>query len=289
MSYVGKILVILQVALSILFMTFAGGVFAVHQNWRDKTMQVQKQLADSQKQTREAQSQLESAKTEFEAKLSEQTHIADGLKAQNTGLTAEVAELRTSNDSLKQQRATQTGLAESKAQEAQFRQDEAERQRVENQKLQERMDTLAAENRELKDELFTQQEAYRTLNKTYEAGLSQLAFLKRVVSNAGLETDPDVVARQAAPPPPVDGLVTHIRKNRANRVQFVEISIGSDDGLVKGNELDVVRIVGQDRSEWLGRVRIVDLGPDWAVAEVIQPSKNGIIQEGDNVTTRLKI
>jgi hypothetical protein len=70
-------------------------------------------------------------------------------------------------------------------------------------------------------------------------------------------------------------------------VQFVELSIGSDDGLLKGNELDVVRISGNDRSDWLGKVRVVDVGPDWAVAEIILPAKNGIIQEGDNVTTKL--
>jgi hypothetical protein len=289
MSYVGKILVIVQLVLSLLFMAFAGAVFAVHQNWRAKTEAVQKTLDQTQKSLEATQGELTLAKRDFETRLSEAEQKANTFQAKNTSMIAELAALKAQKDNLEQQRATQTGLAEAKANEARFRQEEAERTRIENTKLQTTLDQTAAETRELKDKMFTLEEAYKALNKQYEAGLAQLAYLKKIVANHGLETDPEVVAKQSAPPPPVDGIVTGVRKNRANRVQLIEISIGSDDGLVKGNELDVVRIVGQDNSQWLGRVRVVDLGPDWAVAEVILPSKNGIIQDGDNVTTRLGI
>ncbi|SFI53755.1 hypothetical protein [Planctomicrobium piriforme] len=289
MSYVGKILVVVQVVLSLLFMTFAGAVFTAHQNWRAKYTQTQKQLTTAQGELSVAREELTNARREFEAKFSEESQKANALAAKNTSITTQLTELKSRFDALQQERATQTGLAESKAKEAQFRQEEAEKQRIENAKMQAKLDELSGENRELKDKLFTGEEAYRALNKAYVAGLAQLAFLKRIVANAGLETDPEVVSKQSAPPPPVDGLVTEIRMNRANRVQFVEISIGSDDGLVKGNELDVVRITGQERSDWLGRIRIMDLGPDWAVGEVILPAKNGIIQKGDNVTTKLNI
>ena len=36
MSFVGKILVVVQLVLSVLFMALAGAVFSVHQNWKDK-------------------------------------------------------------------------------------------------------------------------------------------------------------------------------------------------------------------------------------------------------------
>jgi hypothetical protein len=287
MSYVGKILVVVQVVLSLLFMSFAGAVFAIHQNWRTKHDNVQKQLTTADTNLRSVQEELTNARREFDAKLAQAQTEAQQAVARNATLTAQLAALQERTNNLEQQRQSQTGLAEAKASEARFRQEEAEKQRVENAKLQAKLDETAAENRELKDQMFTQEEAYRALNKRFETGLAQLAYLKRVVANAGLETDPDVVAKQHAPPPPVEGLVTKVRKNRANRVQFVELSIGSDDGLLKGNELDVVRISGNDRSDWLGKVRVVDVGPDWAVAEIILPAKNGIIQEGDNVTTKL--
>lgn len=288
MSYVGKILVIVQVVLSLLFMTFAGGVFAVHQNWKQKYTESQTALEAAQKSLAQAQEEALNAKREFDARLAEETQKAQKLQSDVTGLQAGVADLAQQNALLKTQRATQTGLAEAKANEARFRQEESEKLRIENGKLQTKVNELSGETRELKDQIFTKDVSYKTLNNLYENTLSQLAYLKEVVSKHGMETDPEVVAKMKAPAPPVEGLVTSLRKNKAGRVQFVEISIGSDDGLVKGNELDVVRVYGnENRSEWLGRIRVADLGPDWAVGEVILPSKNGIIQEGDNVTTKL--
>ncbi|WP_437188083.1 hypothetical protein SH668x_001512 [Planctomicrobium sp. SH668] len=290
MSYVGKILVVVQVVLSLLFMTFAGGVYAVHQNWRAKYNTSQDTLKKAQSDLSVAREELVQAKREHESLATELTQKAQKFERLTTDLQIQVAGLAKDKELLVTQRATQTGLAEKNSNEAKFRQEEAEKQRAENAKLQSRVDALASENRDLHDQIFTKDESYNQLNSTYERGLAQLAYLKELVVKQGLETDPEKVSKMNLPPPPVEGLVTSIRKNRAGRVQFVELSIGSDDGLIKSNELDVVRVFGkEDRSEWLGRVKIVDLGPNWAVAEVILPSKNGIIQEGDNVTSKLGI
>jgi len=289
MSYVGKVLVVVQVVMSLLFMTFAGAVYAVHQNWRTKYEATQASLEQTQKDLSFAQAEASRAKTELQNKFEAEQQRANDFAAKNATLEGKVQTLTQEVAQLTTQRATQTGLAEAKAAEARFRFEEAEKQRIENSKLQSRMDELAAENRQLKDDLFTKNESFRHLNELYETGLAQLSYLKEVVTKNGLETDPGKVAAMKAPPPPVEGLVTRVKENRAGRVQFVEISIGSDDGLRKGNELDVVRVYGTDSSEWLGRVKVVDLGPDWSVAEVMLPSKNGIIGEGDNVTTKLNL
>ena len=37
----------------------------------------------------------------------------------------------------------------------------------------------------------------------------------------------------------------------------------------------------------LGKIRVVETWPDKAVCEVVNKTKNGIIQRGDNVTTKL--
>ncbi len=66
----------------------------------------------------------------------------------------------------------------------------------------------------------------------------------------------------------------------------MEISIGSDDGLAVGQELYVFRI--QPRAEYIGKVRIVSVYPDQAVAEVIGNTVSGKkIQEGDIVSSTL--
>lgn len=292
MSYVGKILVVIQVVMSLLFMAFAGAVYSVHQNWKGKFDAAQQTLQSTQESLRVAQEELTTAKRDFETRLAEQTQRATEFQARNTTLTNQYAALQEQYNLVEQQRQTQTGLAEAKAAEARFRQEEAEKQRIENRKLQTALDGTAAEVRDLKDELFTRNEDFRQLQRRYDGMLSKTAFLERVVASNNLETDPEVVDRMKSPPPPVQGLVLNLRKNRANRVQFVEISIGSDDGLVRNHELDVVRIPsnvnGNGReAEWLGRVRVVDVFPDNAVCEVIQVAKNGIIEEGDNVTSKL--
>ena len=64
----------------------------------------------------------------------------------------------------------------------------------------------------------------------------------------------------------------------------MEISIGSDDGLAVGQELYVFRI--QPRAEYIGKVKIVSVYPDKAVAEVIGNTVNGKkVQEGDIVSS----
>lgn len=290
MSFVGKILVVVQMIMSVLFMAFAGAVFAIHVNWKAQYEAAQTQLDSTRQSLTAAQEELTTAKRDFETRLSDETTRANQFQARNTVLQQQVAALQDQQNTYEQQRDTQAGLAESKAEEARFRQEEAERQRVANQKLQARLDETSSEVRNLKDQLFTTEQDLADLGARYDALLEQTAFLERIVANEGLETDPRKVARMESPPPPVEGLVIETKKNRANRVQYVLLSIGSDDGLVENHELDVVRMPSETevQSSWLGTVRVVKTAPDTAVAEVVVPAKNGIIQEGDNVTTKLR-
>ena len=41
------------------------------------------------------------------------------------------------------------------------------------------------------------------------------------------------------------------------------------------------------RAKFLGMIRIVKTYPDKAVGEVIEGTRNGVIQKGDNVTTKI--
>ena len=81
-------------------------------------------------------------------------------------------------------------------------------------------------------------------------------------------------------PPPVEGKVVEL--NATGR--SMEISIGSDDGLDVGQELSVYRL--DPRAKFIGKVRIVSVYPDKAVAEVLGTTVNGLkILEGDIVTS----
>ncbi len=63
----------------------------------------------------------------------------------------------------------------------------------------------------------------------------------------------------------------------------IELSLGGDDGIQAGHELDVYR-----NDQYLGRVRVVSIKPDKAVAVILRDFVRGPIQRGDRVATRLR-
>ena len=71
---------------------------------------------------------------------------------------------------------------------------------------------------------------------------------------------------------------------RSGGAQFVEVTIGADDGLKPGNTLEVFR-----GSKYLGRLDVVSTSPDKSVGKVDRRFLQGQIQEGDRVATRIKL
>lgn len=289
MSYVGKILVVVQVVLSLLFMAFAGAVFSMHQNWQTKYNAETEASARLDANLTELRKDLDLVKQNSATAIADEKARADRNQAANQTLDAENKRLTLEVEKKEAQREEQTGLAISKQDEAKYRQQEAEKQRIENDKLRAALDQESATVRDLQDTVFTRDVTLEELRKRYTSLLAKSAYLERVVAANNLPTDPDIVERMKIPPPPVDGLVIQVKKNRANRVDFVQLSIGSDDGLLVGHEIDVIRLDAEEgTSDWLGRIEVVDIQPDTSVARVIHPAKNGIIQKGDTATSKLR-
>jgi hypothetical protein len=113
----------------------------------------------------------------------------------------------------------------------------------------------------------------------YQATAAQLAQdyqnAMEVLRIHGLVPDPAAYSTQ--PPAGVHGTVTEIRPGGN-----VEISIGSDSGLVKGHQLDVVRN-REGRSSYIGKIEITNTAADRAVAKVMPEFRRGVIQSGDEV------
>ena len=101
----------------------------------------------------------------------------------------------------------------------------------------------------------------------------QVANARLLLQQSGLSIDN--LPRDAVPK--IDGVVTNVIDDS------IELSLGGDDGLQMGHELDVYR-----NDQYLGRVRVVSIKPDKAVAVVIREFVRGIIQRGDKVATRLR-
>jgi hypothetical protein len=80
------------------------------------------------------------------------------------------------------------------------------------------------------------------------------------------------------PPENVEGMIT-----KADSSGLLTLSIGSDDGLLKGHTLEVFRL---NPAKYLGTVRVIEVTPHEAVAQPLYRPL-GPIQQGDKVASKI--
>jgi hypothetical protein len=291
MQFVGKILVVLQLILSVLFMAFAGVLYNTQIKWRDEALK-QKDLVA--KVTKERDNNLADAdrfKTEMTAKVDKADKdrlIAEGdnttLKAENTRLKKELADA-TIEKTTSGEQALIAGA------EAQARNEESANLRLLITDMQKARDEDFAVRTKLEDQVRGLQLDFDTATKKNRELLARNSLYQQALEVAGISADPTELAGRASPAPRVEGIVEEIKPaRRQGASELVEISLGSDQGLKKGHEMTVYRTglnkPGQ-RPKFLAKIVIVNTTPDKAVGEVIESTRNGVIQKGDNVTTKL--
>jgi hypothetical protein len=286
MSFVGKLLIVVQVVMSLCFMAFAGAVYVTHENWRTKFTDSEAALAASESAKSQIQADLALARDSLAKIEKDSLEEVNSWKLKTQMAETELAELRGEYDNQASELARQTALAEDKEKEAEFREKESEVLRSQNSELQKSLDLVTAELNVEKDKVFSAGVALTSLQGRFDKLSINHAYLEKVVTKYGLSTDPAEVAGMEAPAPYLDGVVEEIEKGKRGRTEFVVISVGTDDGLRVGHELDAVG-VRNDAALFLGRIRVIDAKQDKAVCEVITPSRQGDIEVGDNVKTQL--
>lgn len=289
MTFVGKILVVVQVVLSVCFMAFAGAVYTVHDNWKTKAADLQEQVAIGEQQMNSLQEEYDQYKNGMTSQLNSERDRANAAEAQGAGLQQTLAAVRTELDAVKTERDTQRALAAIAGDEAKFRQNEALALRQVNDDLYKSLNAKEAERRSLEDDLFSKEVEVESMVAKQGRLLDELVVLRKVISSNGLDTDPKTYKGQQTPPPVVVGVVENTTTGKRNGADLIQLSIGSDDGLAMGHSVFVYRsrVEEGERPRYLGKVRIIHVTPDKAVGEVINRAKNGIIERGDNVTTKL--
>ncbi len=286
MSFVGKILIVVQVAMSLFFMAFAGAVYVTHENWRTKFEDAQSRIALLEKEKSDADVVLARARDEAAAKERQLTADRDNWRTQFIDTERQVQDLTSRLNNLNTNLERQTALAVAKGIEADNREKESEVLRKQNADLQKRLDETNAELNTTRDAAFNLNVQLQQLQERFDKLQVVKAFLEKVVTKFNLPTDPAVVEGLETPPPLVEGLVEKVQKGKTNRTQYVVITIGEDDGLRVGNVLEVLRATPQ-KSLYLGQIKVIDVQPDRAVCEVIKAGDIGDIEVGDNVTTKL--
>lgn len=288
MNLVGKIFIVLIFVMSLLWMGFSVTVYATHVNWKDlvenpenglnqrlqdekertqgledQKGKLQKALASEQAAKRQALTKLQSRNDELERQRTEQEKMLADKVREGTEATAELKAAHEQEAVLRGEifgdGAQKIGLREEVKQARQDR------------------DDYFDQSVKLTDQLHQGANLYRALNARMVTLAEDLAKANEVLSIHGLKPEPAAYSGVA---PPVDGVVVQIGSD----AKTIEISIGADDGLMKGHLLEVIREGGG----WLGRVEVMQTSPDKAVCRILPEFLQRPIERNDRVTTKLK-
>ena len=279
MNAVGKILVMLNFVMSLVFMSFAVAVYSTHKNWEEVVKGPQPgapngllgQLDDLKKRRDTLQTQYDNLKREIEQELKLQQARNAALETDKQTKELRVKELETqletiTADKSKTAAAIDAAIAEvgKKSAETQVMSEQVESQRGVIADLNKRILALLDESAKLNAELAKAQSQVKILT-------TQIADL---TTRQNVQT-----ASQATPK--VDGVVL------AAQNDFVQISLGSDDGVKRGQTFEVYRHgATPEATKYLGRIEITATEPDAAVGRVLPDYRRGNIEKDDRVATR---
>jgi multidrug efflux pump subunit AcrA (membrane-fusion protein) len=279
MTHVGKILVLVIMAFSLVFLGISTVVFTTSRNWKtateDQKKEVQKvssKLKEAQAQADDAKKQLADAQSAAQAQLDQLKARLRNLEDQNKRDLDQITDVR--GRLVKAQESAATSLAEVEA-----RRNETGLLRKQKSDVEKQANEFKLRQAELNDRIRELERMLETATKNNTDLRETVAKFSSLLRQNGLPTDISQIKGQESPPP-VTGQVKRV--DASNR--RLEITIGSDDGLVVGHELSAYRT--QPRAEYLGRVRVIMVEPDQAVVQVVGNTVQGKkIKEGDIVSS----
>lgn len=284
MTTTGKILVVLNMFMGIFFMGFAMIVYTTRVDLR-------KELGNRDSTIAKTAADLQSTRTEMEALAQDKAKLEQENEQSTKQYEQEIANLKGTTESLQKDLAdfrSRTARDEVNANKAAdnqgIRNEEVEQLRKFREELVGQKSQLLKEKSELQDKLQqTSNDLTLTLARNEEM-VTQIGELERYITAVrqsykipGPEDVLGAVTGQPAPPPPpgVEGVVTRVDREG----KFYQISLGEDNGIKPGQQLEVWR-QGKD-PRYLGKVRVDTSEANTAVVKPV--SLNGLIQENDRV------
>jgi hypothetical protein len=282
MTFVGKILVLVIMAFALLFLGISTVVFSTARNWmaatkaeQKKVDELKKKVADAQAQSEAANKGLEEAKGDFDLKIKQLDVQINTLKDENKRnldqYTAARSQLVTAQENAK------STLAEVEA-----RRQQTALLRTQEAAVEKQANEFKLHQADLTDRIRELERGLETATKNNSDLRERVAKYSVLLRQNGLSDDISQI-KGLESPPPVMGEVKRV--DASNR--RIEVTIGSDDGLVAGHELFIYRV--KPRPEYLGKLAIVAVDPDQAVGKVVGNTYQGKkIKEGDIVSSTIK-
>lgn len=274
MNLFGKILTILVLIMSIVFMSFTMMTYATHRNWRDAHRTATTQLNGVQDQIKQKNIEIGRIEVLLTAERAARAKALAALEQKSNDQKGKLEAEEAKSQSLQ----TNARLSEQTAQTAQT---EMERLKNEVDALREDLKLAQQSTNDklrlasaLQDQLNQTEGELKRTKERREVLRTQLSRAKLVLDRNGLDENSPIDNI----PPELDGVVTAVQDTN-----LIEVSMGSDEGIQAGHKLDIYR---QDGS-YIGRVVVTDTVSDRSVARIVPEYRQGVIRIGDRVATQL--
>ena len=278
MSTLGKILTVLVVLVSVAVAVLVSSEVVLRENWKARYEEEHRLFTKALEQRDEAIQQRDKTRADWEA---ERLRLEQRINA----LTTSLNEKEATNKVLMQENKSQEqrlqelveqlkGLKESLAQEVAMR-DKWRAERDAAMKAKDELETmyaqLDAKYRAALADLANAKENLRQTRERLAAAESRIAFYEQ---QPGIKIPKEV---PAVPTQRLKGLV----KSVDNEAQVAEITLGSDDGVVKGMKF---YIYNPDKSKYLATLEITKVSKDSAAGKL--SVVRGDVKVNDHVTNR---
>jgi multidrug efflux pump subunit AcrA (membrane-fusion protein) len=282
MTFVGKILVIVIMAFSLLFLALSTVVYTTSKNWmvattkeREESAKLKKKVQDAQAVSEAAKQGLEDAKVAYAA---EKSRLESAIATQAETNKRDLDQLTAARN----QQAAADQTAKSTLDEVEDKRRQTELLRTQLSAVEKQANEFKLHQAELNDHIRDLERTLDTATRNNSDLRERVAKFSTLLRTNGLSDDISQL-KGLESPPPVVGEVKRI--DPTNRV--LELTIGGDDGLVPGHQLYIFRV--KPRPEYIGKVTIITVDPDQSVAKVIGNTFQGKkIKEGDIVSSTIK-
>lgn len=280
MNFVGKLFIILIFVMSLVFMSFAVAVYSTSNNWKETAKKVDEELKAAKAQVQ----QLTAKQTELQQTCDESLKKKGEEIAK---LSAEIVNLNNEKDSavktrIELENTIGTAIATVQSTHKEIAESRGQLESLTNdfRKAQLDWNTLFTDFVKKTDEAHALSMKLSNLEAVSQELVKQNSDGVAVLKQFGLLPNPELY--RGVPPYQVEGKITDVRSTGSNAM--VEITVGSDSGLMKGHQLDVYR-KAEGRDIYLGVVEVVLTEPNKAACRILPEYRKGTIQVDDSVTS----
>ncbi|HBT76959.1 MAG TPA: hypothetical protein DEB39_08540 [Planctomycetaceae bacterium] len=274
MNTVGKIFICLIAVVCVMFMSFTLMLFASQINWKSEHEKITKQLAEVTAE-RDRQLALRTRlEEELQAEIQRQTDRVTELDTKVVQMAEERDDFKKKYDELDENRLraidavkqAHASLASSRAELGQLRKEQRD--------LQKQWGELSTQFVKKTDEAHDLSLKLANFRSVGEKLMKDYRDAVDVLKKFNLKPIPSIYTGE--PPKGVEGIVTEVRPG------WIEISIGEDSGIMKGQKLDVYR-EANGRSIYICKVEVDRTEPDKAACRVLPEFRKGTVQRDDTV------